>query len=51
MQKLNQNLKKIYKEEFLTQQEQRYLKALEAFKKHYSKHDNFNFYLHLVEQK
>ncbi|MFB1646670.1 galactokinase [Campylobacter molothri] len=44
MQKLNQNLKKIYKEEFLAQQEQRYLKALEAFKKHYPKHDNFNFY-------
>ncbi|WP_202864437.1 hypothetical protein [Campylobacter jejuni] len=32
MQKLNQNLKKIYKEESLVYQEQRYLKALETFK-------------------
>ncbi|MBZ7939737.1 galactokinase [Campylobacter sp. W0014] len=44
MQKLNQNLKKIYKEESLVYQEQRYLKALETFKKLYPKHNDFSFY-------
>ncbi|WP_202975576.1 galactokinase family protein [Campylobacter jejuni] len=44
MQKLNQNLKKIYKEESLVYQEQRYLKALETFKKLYPKHNDFSFH-------
>ncbi|TKX28466.1 galactokinase [Campylobacter estrildidarum] len=44
MQELNQGLKKIYGEKLLDQQKQRYLKALEHFKKLYPKHSHFSFY-------
>ncbi|TKX29471.1 galactokinase [Campylobacter aviculae] len=44
MQKLNKNLEKLYGEKLLIQQEQRYLEALEHFKKLYPDHSHFSFY-------
>lgn len=44
MEELTQKLKNIYEERLLAKQKQRYLKALECFKKLYPKANKFSFY-------